>query len=64
METLANRALRITEGVPEAIGRDRFLNHSWRISFILPCGCGEFVETLSALEYLERSEAILSLPFS
>jgi hypothetical protein len=26
-------------------------------------GCGEFVETLAALEYLERPEAILSPSF-
>ena len=63
METLTDRTLRITEGVAEVEGRDRFENHSGRVGFIFPCGCGEFVETLAALEYLERPEAILSPSF-
>jgi len=34
-----------------------------RVRFILSRGCGEFVETLSALEYLKNSEAIQSSAF-
>ena len=63
VEAFTDCALRITEGVAEVIGRDGFENHSGRVGFIFPCGCGEFVETLAALEYLERPEAILSPSF-
>ena len=63
MEALADHALRIAEGVAEVVGRDRFEDHAGRVGFIFSCGCGEFVETLAALEYLERSEAILSPSF-
>ena len=63
MQALADGALRITEGVPEIVGRDRFEDHAGRVGFIFSCGCGEFVEALSALEYLEDSEAILSPSF-
>ena len=63
MEALADRALRITEGVAEVVGRDRFEDYSGRVGFIFSCGCGEFVKTLSALEYLERPEAVLSPSF-
>jgi len=63
VEALADHSLRITEGVAEVVGRDRFENHSGRIGFIFSCGCGEFVETLAALENLERPEAILSPSF-
>ena len=63
VEAFTDHALRITEGVAEVVGRDRFEDHSGRVGFIFSCGCGEFVETLSALEYLEDSEAVLSPPF-
>ena len=63
VEAFTDRALRITEGVAEVVGRDRFEDHSGRVGFISSCGCGEFVETLAALEYLERPEAILSPSF-
>ena len=63
VETFTDCALRITEGVPEVVGRDRFEDYSRRIAFIFSCGCGEFVKTVAALEYLKRPEAILSLPF-
>ena len=63
VEAFTDRALRIAQGVAEVVGRDRFENHSGRITFIFPCGCDEFVETLAALEYLERPEAILSSSF-
>jgi len=62
-EALADHALRIAEGVAEVVGRDRFEDHSGRVGFISSCGCGELVETLSALEYLEDSESILSPSF-
>ena len=63
VEALADRALGITEGVAEVIGRDCFEDHVLRIGFIFSCGCGEFIEALSALEYLEDSEAVLSPSF-
>ena len=63
VEAFTYRALRITQGVAEVVGRDRLENHSRRVAFIFSCGCGEFVETLAALEYLERPEAILSPSF-
>ena len=63
VEAFADHALRITEGVPGVVGRDRFEDYSRRIAFIFSCGCGEFVETLTALEDLERPEAILSPSF-
>jgi hypothetical protein len=63
VEAFTDFALRITEGVAEVVGRDRFEDHSGRVSFIFSCGCGEFIETLSALEYLEDSEAVLSPSF-
>ena len=63
VETFTDCALRITEGVAEVEGRDRFENHSGRVGFIFPCGCGEFVKTLGTLEYSERPEAILSPSF-
>ena len=63
VEALADRALRITEGVPEIVGRDRFEDHAGRVGFIFSCGCGEFVEALSALEYWEGSEAVLPPSF-
>ncbi len=46
-----------------SVGRDRFEDHSGGVGFIFSCDCGEFVETLAALEYLEDSEAVLSPPF-
>ena len=52
VEAFTDSALRITEGVAEVIGRDRFEDRSGRVRFIFPCGCGEFVETFCALEYL------------
>jgi len=52
MQPLADRALRIAYGVAEVVGRDRFEDHVGRVRFILSRGCGEFAETLSALEYL------------
>ncbi len=63
VESLADRALRIAYGAAEVVGRDRFEDHAGRISFIFSCCCGEFVETLSALEDLENSETILSPSF-
>ena len=63
MQALADRALRITHRVAEIVRRDRFEDHTGRVCFIFSCGCGEFVEALSALEYLEDSEAILSPSF-
>jgi hypothetical protein len=63
MQRLADRALGIAYGVAEIIGRDRFEDRSGRVRFIFSCGCGEFVEALSALEYLEDSEAVLPLAF-
>ncbi len=63
VEALADRSLRITDGVAEVVGRDRFEDHAGRIGFIFSCCCGEFVETLSALEDLENSETILSPSF-
>jgi hypothetical protein len=63
VETFTDRALRITEGVAEVVGRYRFEDYSRRVAFIFSCGCGEFVETLAALEYLERPETILSSSF-
>ena len=63
VEALADHSLRITEGVAEVIGRDRFEDHAGRVGFIFSCGCGEFIEALSALEYLEDSEAVLSPSF-
>ena len=63
VEAFTDHALRITQGVAEVVGRDRFENHSGRVAFIFSCGCGEFVKTLGALEYLERPEAILSPSF-
>ncbi len=63
VEAVTDRALRITHGVAEVVGGDRFEDHSGRVGFIFPCGCGEFVETLCALEYLEGSEAVLSPSF-
>ena len=58
------RAMRFTEGVGEVVGRDRFEDHLGRVGFIFSCGCGEFVETLYALECLEDSEAVQSPSFS
>jgi hypothetical protein len=63
MQPLADRALRITYRVTEVVGRDRFEDHVGRIRFILSRGCGEFAETLSALEDLEDSEAVQSPAF-
>jgi len=63
MEAFADRVLRITEGVAEVVGRDRFEDHAGRVRFIFPCGCGEFIEALSALKYLKDSEAVLSPSF-
>jgi hypothetical protein len=37
------------------------LRYSFKsVGFIFSCGYGEFIETLSALEYLEDSETVLS----
>src|SRR5258708_21676776 len=63
MQLLADRALSIAYGVAEVIGRDRFEDRSGRVRFIFSCRCGEFIKTLSALEYLERPEAVLSPSF-
>jgi hypothetical protein len=63
VQTLADRALRIAYGVAEVVGRNRFEDHAGRVCFIFPCGCGEFIETFSALQYLERSEAVLPPSF-
>ena len=61
--SLANRALCIAHGIAEVIFRNRFEDHAGRVGFIFSCGCGEFIEALSALEYLEDSEAVLSPSF-
>jgi len=63
VEAFTDRTLRIAHGVAEIVGRDRFENHTGRIGLIFSCGCGEFVEALAALEYLERPEAILPPSF-
>ena len=63
METFTDRTLRIGDGVAEVVGRDGFEDHSGRVGFIFSRSGGEFVETLGALEYLERPEAILSPSF-
>ena len=63
VEALTDSALRIAHGVAKVVSRDRFEDHSRRVGFIFPRSCGEFVETLAALEYLERPEAILSPSF-
>ena len=63
VEAFTDRALRITEGVAEVVGRDCFEDHAGRVGFIFSCGCGEFIEALSALKYLEDSEAVLSPSF-
>jgi len=63
MQPLADRALCITYRVTEVVYRDRFEDDVGRVRFILSRGCGEFAETLSALEYLKNSEAIQSPAF-
>ncbi len=63
VEALAYRALRIAYGVAEVIGGNRFEDHAGRVGFVFPCGCGEFIEALSALEHLEDSETIQSSAF-
>ncbi len=63
MQPLTDRALRIAYGVAKIVGRDRFEDRSGRVRFVSSCGCGEFVETLSALEDLQDSEAVLSPAF-
>jgi len=63
MQPLADRALRITYGVAEVVGRNRFEDHVGRIRLIFSCGCSEFVQTLPALEDLENSEAVQSPAF-
>ncbi len=63
MQALADFALRSAYGVAKVIGRDRFEDRSRRVRFISSCGCGEFVEALSALEDLQDSVAIQSPTF-
>lgn len=63
VEAFPDCALRVTHGVAEVVGRDRFENHARRVGFVFSCGCGEFVETLPALEDLEDSETIQSPAF-
>ena len=54
--------LRIAERVAEIVGRDCFEDRALRVGFVFSWSCGEFIETFSALEYLERPEALLSPP--
>ena len=60
MEAFADCPLRLTHGIAEVIGRDRFEDHVGRIRLIFSCGCSEFVQALPALEDLEDSEAVQS----
>ena len=63
VEALADCALRIAHGVAQIVGRDRFEDHAGRVGFIFPCGRGEFVEALAALQHLKGSEPVLSSSF-
>ena len=63
MQTLADRALRIAHGAAEVVCRNRFENHAGWVGFVFSCGCGEFVEALSALKDLEDSVAVLPATF-